>query len=143
MKMTDRSFAIKIDDKVFTGGEIYEMEIEGTSFKLFCGCESGTKYEITGNLKNLEFLSIPNTLERIIDKDKTPSTYKQFTNHQYCKAGDEPKSDAEMVSQLPNKTEKSTEGFIEEMLHKVVLEAQAADQRYLAKLIVDITRSGG
>ncbi len=108
MKMTDKSFAVKIDGKVFTGGEIYEMEIEGTSFKLFCGCESGTKYEITGNLKNLEFLSIPNTLERINIK-----------------------------------AEKSTEGFVEEMLHKAVLEAQTADQRYLAKLIVDIIRSGG
>lgn len=64
MKMTDKSFAIKIEGSVFTGNEIYKMEVEGTSFKLFCGYENGTKFEISGNLKNLEFLgSVPTSRE--------------------------------------------------------------------------------
>ena len=68
---------------------------------------------------------------------------KEYTGKAYCKVGDEPKSDIEVVPPLSNETEKSTDGFIEEMLHKAVLEARAADQRYFAKLAVDIIQSGG
>lgn len=64
MKTIDRDFTVRIDGKVFTGNEIYKIEIDGTRFNLDCGCKSGTDFKISGNTKNLEFLgNIPTARE--------------------------------------------------------------------------------
>ncbi|SET71281.1 hypothetical protein SAMN05443270_1078 [Lacrimispora sphenoides] len=108
MKTTDKSFAVKIDGKVFTGNEIYKIEIDGTRFNLDCGCESGTDFKISGNTKNLEFLG------------NTP-TARELEGYEMC--GDRgfygpphsnPADDIEIVSPLGT-MKKAVEDALKEM----------------------------
>lgn len=94
MKTIDRDFAVKIDGKVFTGNEIYKIEIDGTRFNLDCGCKSGTDFKISGNTKNLEFLgNIPTAREL--------EGYEMCGDHGfYGPPHNNPDDDVEIVSPL-------------------------------------------
>lgn len=112
----DKDFAVKVEGRVFTANDISSISIDITWFKMKCMSKNGTKFTVEASLKDVEFLSIPNIPEfkRTIDRDKTPNTYNQFVNS-YCKVGDEPKSDIEVVAPLSEKMKESTREVIKSM----------------------------
>jgi hypothetical protein len=93
----NKDFAVIINGERFEAFDILEIHIDGGKFKMICEHGKEAKKILECRTRDVEFVSVPQIpiLAQggvVIGRDRT-HTYRE-----YCKVGDEPASDIEIVS---------------------------------------------
>ena len=107
MKINKR-FAVKVEDKIFKADEMTKISIEGGRVNIVCSYCNGSLITINARTGECEFLEDPQ-IPTLAQGGAVTVRDMAHTYHEYCKVGDEPASDIEIVSP----TEKLKKAFNE------------------------------
>ena len=104
----NKEFAVRVNGKLFTANEIFKINIDGTKFSMSCCCGSSSVFDVSACTRDVEFVSVPR-IPKLAQGGVVTGRDRTHTYHEYCKVGDEPASDIEIVSP----TEKLKKAFNE------------------------------
>lgn len=96
MKINKR-FAVKVEDKIFKADEMTKISIEGGRVNIVCSYCNGSLITINARTGECEFLEDPQ-IPTLAQGGAVTGRDMAYTYHEYCKVGDEPASDIEIVS---------------------------------------------